>query len=67
MSKHTPKTSTSEWVLVREFARRTGKSAEAIRKNINSGGSIFKFSKKNENRLWIDIRGFYDMLDDITF
>ena len=67
MSKNTLKNSDSEWVLVREFAKRTGKTAEAVRKNINSGGSLFKYSRKNENRLWIDIRGFFNMLDDLTF
>lgn len=67
MSTNTLKNSNSEWVLVREFAKRTGKTAEAVRKNINSGGSLFKYSRKNENRLWIDIRGFFNMLDDLTF
>ena len=47
MSKNT---SNSEWVMINEFAKRTGKTAEAVRQNISSGGSLFKYSKKHENR-----------------
>jgi len=57
----------SEWVVLSEFARKTGKTADAIRQNINSGGSLFKFSKKFDNRIWINISAFFDMLNDLTF
>ncbi len=68
MSKNTLQTSNqSEWVLINEFARRTGKTADAIRQNINSGGSLFKYSTKHENRIWINIRGFFDMLGESNF
>ncbi len=66
MSKNTL-SNQSEWVLLNEFARRTGKPAEAIRKNINSGGSLFKYSTKKDSRYWINIRGYFDMLDQQAF
>lgn len=66
MSTNTLKTSNSEWVMINEFARRTGKTADAVRQNISSGGSLFKYSKKHENRVWINIRGFFDMIDKLT-
>ncbi len=59
--------STSEWVVIKEFAKQTGKTADAVRQNINSGGSLYKFAKKFDNRIWINIGKFNDMMDDLTF
>ena len=59
--------STSEWVVIGEFAKRTGKTANAVRQNINSGGLLYKFAKKFDNRIWINIGKFNDMMDDLTF
>jgi len=67
MSKNIQNSNNSEWVVLSEFARRTGKTADAVRQNINSGGQLFKFSKKFDNRIWINIRAFFDMLNDLTF
>lgn len=57
----------SEWVVIGEFAKRTGKTANAVRQNINSGGSLYKFAKKFDSRIWINIRAFHDMMDELTF
>lgn len=59
--------STSEWVVIGEFAKRTGKTANAVRQKINSGGSLYKFAKKFDNRLWINLGAFRNMMDDLTF
>lgn len=57
----------SQWVVIKEFAKQTGKTADAVRQNINSGGSLYKFAKKFDNRIWINIGKFNDMMDDLTF
>ena len=57
----------SQRVVIKEFAKQTGKTADAVRQNINSGGSLYKFAKKFDNRIWINIGKFNDMMDDLTF
>ncbi len=57
----------SQWVVIKEFAKQTGKTANAVRQNINSGGSLYKFAKKFDNRLWINLGAFRNMMDDLTF
>ena len=57
----------SQWVVIKEFAKQTGKTANAVRQNINSGGLLYKFAKKFDNRIWINIGKFNDMMDDLTF
>lgn len=57
----------SQWVVIKEFAKQTGKTANAVRQNINSGGSLYKFAKKFDNRLWINLSAFRNMMDDLTF
>lgn len=52
------------WMTLEKFCEYTGSKADTIRKNIKSGGDMFKISVKFENRIFINYERFNSMLDD---
>ncbi len=52
------------WVTLEQFCVITGSKADTIRKNIRSGGEMFKVSTKFQNRIFINYFAFNSMLDD---
>lgn len=57
--------SLSDWVLLSEFARRVGKTENAVRIDINRGKLIFKVCKLVEGKYWINHRAFNEVMDNL--
>ena len=54
----------SLWMTLKKFCEETGGKADTIRKNIKSGGEMFRVSVKHQNRIFINFYAFNSMLNN---
>lgn len=54
----------SLWMTLEKFCEETGSKADTIRKNIKSGGEMFRVSVKHQNRIFINFYAFNSMLNN---
>ncbi len=55
----------SDWILLGEFAKRVGKTDNAVRIDINRGKLVFKVAKLVEGKYWINHIAFNKLIDDL--
>lgn len=55
----------SDWILLSEFAKRVGKTDNAVRIDINRGKLVFKVTKLVEGKYWINHRAFNELMDNL--